>query len=131
MLSLAAIPVEAHTIKADGEVGALFHLEPDHNPRVGDPALIWFALTRRGGESIPLQACNCQLAVYSSPWTEGAEPVLEPNLEAIDAESFTGIPGAEVIFPQVGTYVLELSGDPVVEGDFEPFRLTYDVTVIR
>ncbi|MGF1576222.1 MAG: hypothetical protein ACFCU9_09850 [Cyanophyceae cyanobacterium] len=131
LLSLAVTPVEAHTIKADGEVGVLFHLEPDHNPRAGDPALVWFALTRRGGEAIGFDACDCRLAVYAAPFNPDADPVLEPELEPIDAESFVGIPGAEVVFPAVGAYVLELRGDPLMEGDFDPFRLTYEVTVTR
>ena len=131
LLSLAVTPVEAHTIKADGDVGVLFHLEPDHNPRAGDPTLVWFALTRRGGEAIGFESCECRLTVYAAPFSPAADPVLETALEPIDAESFVGIPGAEVVFPAVGAYVLELQGDPVVEGDFAPFRLTYEVTVTR
>ncbi|NJL98020.1 MAG: hypothetical protein HC924_03945 [Synechococcaceae cyanobacterium SM2_3_2] len=131
LLNLAVTPVEAHTIKADGEVGVLFHLEPDHNPKAGDPALVWFALTRRGGEAIGFDACDCRLAVYAAPSNPDLDPLLEPDLEPIDAESFVGIPGAEVVFPEVGAYVLELSGDPVMEGDFDPFQLTYEVTVTR
>lgn len=129
---LAALsPAEAHTIKADGEIGALFHLEPDHNPKAGDPSLVWFALTRRGGSPLDFADCDCRLAIYASPLTEESEPLLEPDLDPVDVESFVGIPGAEVVFPEAGIYVLELVGDPVAEEDFAPFRLTYDVTVTR
>ncbi len=121
----------AHTIKADKEVAALFHLEPNHNPRAGEPAQIWFGLTLQGGQALPLDLCDCQLAIYRQPRSEGAEPLLEPELMGVEVERYQAAPGAEVIFPEIGSYELELSGRPQGEVTFEPFRLTYSVTVIR
>jgi len=34
------------------DVAAVFHIEPEHNPRAGKPSLTWFALTRKGGQLI-------------------------------------------------------------------------------
>ncbi len=115
----------AHNLKTDGGVGATFHIEPNHNPRAGEPAQAWFALTRRGGEIIPLSECDCKLTVYLK-----SEAILNPSLEAISAENFQNIPGAEIIFPETGIYQLEISGMPKTDGNFQPFKLSYDVTVI-
>jgi len=41
-----ATTVSAHTVKISGDVAAVFHIEPEHNPRAGKPSLTWFALTR-------------------------------------------------------------------------------------
>ena len=137
-LLLVASPAIAHNIKTSGDVAALFHIEPNHNPKAGEPSKAWFALTKKGGESIPLEQCDCQLAIY--PDTDkpgGAEkadekkpaPISQPQLKAISAEKYQGVPGAEVVFPSSGVFTLELSGRPKNGANFEPFTLSYDVTV--
>ncbi|NES24697.1 MAG: hypothetical protein F6K41_38760 [Symploca sp. SIO3E6] len=122
-------PATAHTLKTDADVGATFHLEPNHNPRAGEVATVWFALTRSGGQIIPLEQCNCQLAIYQQPSTPEDSPVLQPPLKAISAEQYQGIPGAEIVFPQAGAYELELSGTPQAGAEFQPFQLKYNINV--
>nr|MCU0553116.1 hypothetical protein [Leptolyngbya sp. Prado105] len=54
----------------------------------------------------------------------------QPTLQAISAEQYKGIPGAEVTFPKAGIYTLEISGKPKVDPDeFNAFKFAYDVTV--
>jgi hypothetical protein len=50
--------VFAHEVEVSGDVAATFHLEPNHNPRAGEKSRVWFALTRKGGQIIPLEQCN-------------------------------------------------------------------------
>ena len=123
-----SVPVIAHNVEISEEVAATFHIEPNHNPQVGKPTTAWFALTRRGGNSIPLSKCSCTLNVYAIPRTEGAAPVLQPELTAIDVEKYREIPGAEIVFPQAGAYQLEISGT-AKDDSFVPFSLTYEVNV--
>ncbi|WP_392532628.1 hypothetical protein [Nostoc sp. C117] len=122
-------PASAHKVEVAGDVGGTLHIEPDDTPRAGEPSQAWFALTRRGGKVIPLAQCNCQLAVYAEPHAEGEPPLLEPQLEAVAAERYQGIPGAEVVFPKPGIYELELNGKPVSGARFKPFELKFEVTV--
>ncbi len=124
-----AVPVVAHNVEISNEVAATFHIEPNHNPKAGKSTRAWFALTRRGGSSIPLSECDCALKVYAVPRTESAEPVLKPELSAIDVEQYQEIPGANIIFPQAGTYELEISGT-AKNDSFTPFKLTYVVNVV-
>jgi len=119
----------AHEVEVSGDVAATFHLDPNHNPKAGETARVWFALTRKGGQIIPLEQCNCQLAVYPQPHKEGDKPIMEPRLEAVSAEQYNGIPGAKIIFPKVGNYELELSGTAKNGANFKPFELSYTVTV--
>jgi hypothetical protein len=121
----------AHTIKTDEEVGGTFHLEPDHNPQAGEVALVWFALTRRGGTPIPLQDCECQLQIFQHPYTPEADPLFSPQLESLSVENFADIPSAEVIFPEPGLYDLHLSGRVSEDPNSTPFQLEYSVTVRR
>jgi hypothetical protein len=122
-------PVFAHKVKISEDVGATLHIEPNDNPRAGEPAQAWFALTRKGGKVIPLAECNCQLAVYLEPRKPGETALLNPNLKAIVAEKYQGIPGADIIFPKPGAYLLELNGKPVKTDDFKPFELKFEMTV--
>ncbi len=122
-------PAIAHEVEVAGDVAATFHLEPDHNPKAGEPAQVWFALTRKGGKIIPLGQCNCRLAVHPQPHVEGSKPLLEPVLKAITAEQYEGIPGAEIVFPKPGEYELVLSGTAKVGINFQPFELSYKVIV--
>jgi hypothetical protein len=123
------IPTLAHTVEVSGNVAATFHLEPNHNPKAGETAQVWFALTRKGGEIIPLSKCQCQLSIYAKPRSQTDQPLMTPELEAISAEKYQGIPGTNIIFPATGQYELELVGTPKESNDFQPFNFTYSVTV--
>lgn len=126
---LIATPVAAHTEKVSGDVGGMLHVEPHDNPRAGQPAQTWIALTRRGGQLIPLAQCNCQMAVYSHPHNKSNAPLLKPQLQAVSKERYQNIPGAEVVFPKAGAYDIEVSGTPKDGASFKPFKLSYTVNV--
>jgi len=123
-------PVLTHNVEVAGDVAATMHMEPNHNPRSGEPALTWFALTRKGGALIPFEQCDCALKVYAAPYKEGDAAVLQPGLSPVNAEQYKGIPGAQVVFPKAGQYILELSGTAKGKADFQPFELQYPVTVL-
>jgi hypothetical protein len=55
--------------------------------------------------------------------------MLTPPLKAVSAERYQGIPGAEIQFPNPGAYQLQLSGTPKAGGNFQPFELSFEVTV--
>ncbi|MFM7405357.1 MAG: hypothetical protein ACKO3K_01470 [Cuspidothrix sp.] len=119
----------AHTVKVSGDVGATIHLEPNDNPRSGEVTPAWFALMQKGGKVIPLKDCNCRLSIYAELYVEGEPALLEPPLQAVQAERYEGIPGAKITFPKPGAYELRLSGKPRNEGSFQPFELKFPVTV--
>lgn len=125
------LPVSAHQVQVSGEVGGTLHIEPQDNPRAGVASQAWFALARRGGQTVPLSACHCQLQVYARPRRQGDAPILSPALQAVSAEGRQGIPGATVTFPRAGAYELVLRGRPVTSGAFTPFELRFPVTVAR
>jgi len=130
-LVFGSVPARSHQVEVQNDIGATIHIEPNDTPRAGRSALTWFALTRRGGRTIPLAQCSCTLKVYAQPRRSDAAPVLTPSLQAVSAERYEGIPGAEFAFPEPGAYELELSGRPQAGAEFAPFVLTFDVTVSR
>lgn len=122
-------PAHAHQTETAADVGATFHFEPNDIPRAGQPNLAWFALTRRGGEPIALDACDCTLTVYDLSAQAPAEVLTIPPLEPVNVEGYEDIPGAQINFPSVGAYELVLQGQPTQAGDFQPFELQFEVTV--
>jgi hypothetical protein len=131
LLALVGMPAVAHKVEVVGDVAGTWHIEPNHNPRVGVPARTWVALTRQGGALVPLSQANCQMAVYAKPRRSGDQPILRPTLRAIAAERYQGIPGTDITFPKVGLYQLQLSCTPKTKGSFQPFQMRYDVTVAQ
>lgn len=119
----------AHNVKISSNVAATFHIDPNDNPRAGEKAQAWFVLTKQGGERISLESCDCHLAVYPSQAKEGDSPVLQPALTSIAIEQHQDAPSAEVVFPKAGIYRLELVGKPKDGVSFQPFELSYEVTV--
>lgn len=129
---VARQPAYAHEVAIEGDVGATLHIEPNDTPKAGEEVLAWFALTRPGGETIPLDSCNCTLAVYAQPSDqpyEGKTPTLTPELSAVDAEGYQDIPGTRLTFPDVGTYTMVISGEPKQAGNFTPFSLDFEKTI--
>ncbi|HEY9610343.1 hypothetical protein [Allocoleopsis sp.] len=129
LCALVATPVAAHTVEVSDDVAATFHITPNHNPKAGKSTQAWFALTLKGGRSIPLSQCNCQLFVYLKPRVQNAKPLLTPSLRAISAEQYRGIPGVELVFPKAGAYEMELRGTAKNGARFRPFTLKYSVNV--
>ena len=126
---ITADPTFAHQVQISEDVGATLHIEPNDHPRSGEPTQAWFALTRKGGQVVPLTECDCELYIYAQPHTPGEPALLEPSLEPVVAERYQGIPGAEITFPRPGRYQLQLIGKPVTEASFKPFQFEFEVTV--
>jgi len=117
--------VLAHQTQISDGVGGTHHIEPNDTPRAGEQSQTWFALTQAGGTAIGLSDCDCKLMVVSA----SGEAIAQPSLSAIAVEGLTDVPAAEIEFPNVGAYVLQLSGEPKGEATFSPFQLDFPITV--
>ncbi|MFM7427534.1 MAG: hypothetical protein ACKO7W_21465 [Elainella sp.] len=125
-----ALSASAHSVDVTKDVAGTWHIEPDHQPRAGETAQVWVALTRKGGELLPFEQTNCSLGVYDMPRNPSDAPILQPSLRAINAEQYQSIPGADVVFPDTGLYQVELDCQPSAGApEFAPFKMQYDVTV--
>ena len=130
-VSLSAKIAPAHEVELSNEVGGTLHIDPNDSPKAGTASLAWIALTRRGGQSMPLADCNCKLSVYTQPHRAGDAPIQQPTLSAASIEGRTGVPSASITFPRAGAYELVLQGSPVKAGAFAPFELRFAVTVAQ
>lgn len=130
LLSIAQ-SASAHKMEVAEDVAGTFHIEPHDSPRAGVSAPAWIALTHKGGKLIPLQECNCKLAIYAEPHSESSPPLLQPALKAVSADESQNIIGSDITFPKPGAYHVELTGKPVDGKSFHPFELAFAVTVAQ
>ena len=123
------LPVRiAHEVKTSQEVGGTLHIEPNDRPIAGQKTRIWIALTKRGGEIIPYEKCNCRMEVRSLT-DRGIKFTVADSLSIIDR--FLGLPSLAVTFPQVGRYELKLIGNPRGNASFDSFELLFTTNVGR
>jgi len=116
----------AHEVRISQEVGGTIHIEPNDRPVAGKKTRIWIALTKRGGEVIPYQKCNCRMEVRSLT-DKSIKFTVSDSLAIL--ERYLGLSSKEVTFPQVGRYELKLIGSPRNDANFQPFELTFTTNV--
>lgn len=123
--------LSAHTVNIDRQAGVAgtWHIEPDHNPRANQPTRVWVVLTQRGGKPIPLASLQCRMSVFHLPRWAGDRAVQQLPVKGVNAENWRNIPGADVVFPRVGRYQLQLNCNPQGQTNLSPFQLTYETTV--
>jgi hypothetical protein len=130
---LLCVPAFAHELKANRQVGALMHIQPDDSPQAGAATTVWFGLVRRGGTPVRLAGCNCRLSIYGGNRIAG-KALLTPALREGKVEGEMGSGKrllADVTFPNAGPYTLLLTGTPKNGGNFEPFRFRWLVRATR
>lgn len=125
----SSLLLSAHTVNIDRQAGVAgtWHIEPDHNPRANQPTRVWVALTTRGGKQIPMNSLQCRMAVFNLPRRSGDAPLQRYPVKPVNAERWSDIPGADVVFPKAGRYQLQLKCTSTAQ--LSPFQLTYDTTV--
>jgi hypothetical protein len=130
-LLLNSQPTFAHKVEISEDVGATLHIEPNDNPKAGETSQIWFALTKEGGEVIPLTKCACVVSIFADTKSSVAnkKPILQPPLKPLSAEGYKNIPSAKVTFPKIGRYDLEITGKSIGGDDFKPFKLNFKIMI--
>ena len=125
MITTATVAI-AHEVRTSQEVGGTIHIEPNDRPVVGKKTRIWIALTKRGGEVIAYEKCNCRMEVRSLT-DKSIKFTVSDSLAIL--ERYLGLSSKEVTFPQVGRYELKLIGLPRNDANFQPFELTFTTNV--
>ena len=113
-----------HELVTDKNVGALMHIEPNDDPKVGVSSRVWFDLVRKGGQKISLDECDCVFSLYKGT---ARTPVVSLMLTESKAEETKSVLSAQVTFPERGAYRLVLSGKPRGKKIFDPFTLRWTV----
>ena len=114
--------VDAHTLKVDGTIGVMVHVDPDDAPKVGEVGTIFVNIKDRAGrfdERNPA-SCTCTLTIRKDGEALTTMPVNSGNV--YNTLSFT--------FSEAGSYELTVNGEPSGQGTpFPPFETTFNYYV--
>ncbi len=122
---ISAKAVEAHVLKSDGSIGAILHVSPDDDPIAGISTDFFFELKDKNGTFVP-ENCNCIATVFQNGQTVYTQPLFQNNdSPSLEDASFS------YVLPEKDVYAIQISGEPNVDGAFEPFTLAWDIRVAR
>jgi len=121
LLWLPAVSL-AHTYASDGPIRVLLHTDPDDNPPTHNPTQLDFSVFDDTNQFLGSR-CNCAVTVTGN----GKTILKQAIFTGKDADkNVTTVP---VIFPQLGTYTVNIAGQPKPGSDFHAFNLNYKVPV--
>lgn len=121
VIMLVPTAASAHVLKTDGQIGVIMHVDPDDDPIAGQPSSFFFEVKDKQNKFKP-NNCDCELVI-----TEAGNEIYRQALLAAGSGDFVG----SVTFPKRDVYVATLVGTPVAVGDFQPFKVIYDLRVSR
>ena len=127
LLMIFAIPqvAKAHILKTDGNIGAVFHVDPDDDPIAGQQTGFFFEFKDKQRKFTP-QNCNCTFSITEDGKQIFSQPLFQNNTDP-------SLTNASIFyaFPEKNVYQIKVIGKPNTPDAFQPFTLVYDVRVAR
>ena len=119
MAILPSAPVNAHVLAADGDIGAVLHINPDDSPVSGSPTnyILSFSDTTN---KFKLSECDCRVSVLENGKSLSSKS-LAATSDLTSSNTFT--------FPKSDVYTLEITGKPKPHYGFQSFKIDYTVRV--
>ncbi len=115
-----------HVLETDqAAIGAVLHIEPNDDPFAGTNTSLIFEVTDKSGAFDPAQ-CHCTVQIVQND-----QIITSARIEGYDVSDAAKTLYATVVFPDVGTYSVQLLGKPVTRDWFDEFELLYEVRVVR
>lgn len=112
----------AHTYASDGPIRVLLHTDPDDNPPTQNPTELNFTVFDETNQFLGSH-CDCVVTVTGSGKT-----ILKKTIFT-DKNADKNVTAVPVIFPRLGTYTVNIAGQPKPGSTFHPFNLNYSVPV--
>ncbi len=117
--------VSAHVLKSDSSVGAIIHLSPEDDPGIGEETNFYFEFKDKEGKFKP-ENCDCKGLIIKDGKEIYSVPLFQSNTSPnLESESFV------FTFPEKDMYKVQVRGEPLSVGSFEPFILSWDIRVER
>ena len=118
--------IHAHVLDANGNVGAVMHIDSDDDPIAGQPAIFYFEFKDKTNK-LDFSKCSCKLAISNTD----NEVLYRDNLPLNSNNANLSTPSFEFVFPKRDVYNLTITGDPINNALFTHFQLSYDIRVSR
>jgi hypothetical protein len=117
--------VYAHTLKTDGSIGAIMHVDPDDDPVAGRQSNFYFEFKDKNNAFKPTD-CDCTFAILQNGKVLFSQPLFKNN-----ADPNLSNASASYYFPEQGVYMVRVTGQSHNNQSFPPFTLNYDLRVSR
>ena len=125
LLTFLFIPqrVSAHVLQTDKSIGAVLHISPDDDPKVGEKNGFFFEFKDKENKFKP-QDCTCVFSIMQNGKELFTQPLFQDNVDPnlTNASLFYS-------FPKPDIYQIRVAGKPTTSGAFQAFTLNYDVRV--
>jgi hypothetical protein len=115
-------PVYAHVLKTDGNIGVVLHINPNDEPLANQPSNLVFEFKDKQ-KAFRAKDCDCIFSVQTNGKTIYSQPLFQ-NTE--EKDTYAAI---LYMFPESNIYHIQLSGKPISNTGFKPFRISWDVRV--
>lgn len=116
---------DAHSLKTDGSIGAVMHVNPEDDPIVGEESSFYFEFKDKNKTFEP-KNCECTFSVLQNGKVLISQPLFQDT-----ADPGLSHASASYYFPDRGVYTIRVSGQPKTEQLFSPFTLDYGIRVSR
>jgi hypothetical protein len=118
---LGGMSAEAHTLKSDGVVSVLMHLEPHGTTLIGKPAVINLEF-KSDPSVVDISRCNCSFTLI-----KGDTQIFKRTIKEGEATTMGNTIFIPYTFSETGDYTLNVSG---VTSTSSPFSLSYPIVVV-
>lgn len=119
LLANPVVPVSAHILRVDKNIGVNIHIEPNDQPIVGKESKIFVDIQDQSGRFNPgnPESCICMLSIYS-------QETLLDTLSLVSGGTYAQL---RYTFPKSGTYTIIIEGKPSGTGAiFQAFRTEFE-----
>jgi hypothetical protein len=117
--------VYAHTLKIDGSIGVVMHVEPDEDPIVGRKSNFEFEFKDKNNK-FKSTDCDCSVSILQNGKVLYNQQLFQnntdPNLSNATASYY---------FAEQGKYIVRVSGQSHTDQSFPPFSIDYELRVSR
>jgi hypothetical protein len=124
ILYISNLPILAHTLKVQNEVGVSLHIDPDDDPIAGQEAVFYPKITDKTN-LFKISDCDCRVQI-----SQNGEVLFQTVLITDPSESNGKDAVFRYTFPAKGNYLLEMSGSSFTKS-FNNFQIKYDLNVTK
>ncbi len=120
------LPVLAHVLKTDGNIGLTLHIDPDDDPIIGQLAIFYIYLKDTSGQFQP-QNCTCGVSILQNQQSIfSTQLYTTPNSNDLNT-------AFQYTFSKPDIYTIVVSGQPKANNSpsFQAFRISFDWRVSR
>lgn len=116
------LPAAAHVLLTDGNIGLIFHVDPNDDPIAGSKSTFYMDFKDKTSR-FSLQKCTCTVAI-----TKDNKPVFQATLASTKSALSYAL---QYEFPDKGIFHITIKGQPKQAGAFDGFTLETDTRVAR